>query len=109
MSKKKKNEIVAFTSDESKRIGSAIRAADSQKVGESLIRTATDRNEKVFMENVLARVQELVSHRNNLYIAKDKLDREISLFDKRIAAVEKGEFLISSDGRLIYNDILLQY
>jgi len=113
MSKKKKNtEIVAFTPSESARVGEAIVAESTEhpeEFGKKLMEIASSRNEKLFMETVVARAQELASHRNNLLIALEKTQREISLFDKRIAAVKAGEFKLSSDGRIIYNDVLLQY
>jgi hypothetical protein len=113
----KKTEIVEFSSGEQSRIGSAITAAMSERpteIGAALVRQATERGNKAFMENVQNRVQEMVSHLNNLFLAKEKLDKEIALFQRRIKAVEAGEFKVEhSQGefgaRLIFNDILLNY
>jgi hypothetical protein len=105
-------EIIKFTPEESQRIGSTIVTEmhnNPTETGSKLLHLATRREEKIFMETILSRVQELVSHRNQLYIALEKTQREIALFDKRISAVETGEFTIGFDGRLRYNDILLNY
>jgi len=105
-------ELAKFTPENAARIGSAIIAEmqnNASETGAKLLALATMRQEKVFMETVLSRVQELVSHRNQLQIAMEKTVREIALFDRRIAAVESGEFTIDSSGRLKYNDILLNY
>jgi hypothetical protein len=104
--------IIQFTPEESKRIGSTILAEmknNPTETGANLLHLAQRRTEKIFMESVLNRVQELVSHRNQLFIALEKTQREIALFDKRIAAVQAGEFTIDYNGRLKYNDILLNY
>jgi len=79
------------------------------ETGAKLLHLATRREEKIFMETVLSRVQELVSHRNQLFIALEKTQREIALFNKRISAVESGEFSLDRNGRICYNDILLNY
>jgi hypothetical protein len=105
-------EIVPFSTDEKHRIGTAITTAMSDnpsETGAKLMQMATDREESMFMDTVLNRVKEVVSHLNNLYIAKEKLEREIALFIKRKEAIEKGQFKIDRDGRLQYNDILLNY
>jgi hypothetical protein len=112
-----KTEIIEFSKSEQSRIGSAITAAMSERpneIGAALVRQATERGNKAFMENVQNRVQEMVSHLNNLFLAKEKLDKEIALFQRRIKAVEAGEFKVEhSQGefgaRLIFNDILLNY
>jgi hypothetical protein len=104
--------LVKFTSDESKRIGSAIIAEmqnNPTETGAKLLHLATHREEKLFMETVINRVQELVSHRNQLFIALEKTQREIALFNERIAAVESGQFEIDHNGRIRYNNILLNY
>ena len=112
MSKRKKEEIVAFTSEESKRIGSAIVTAmneNASEAGSKLLNLAKQQENKIFMESVVSRVQELVSHRNMLQLADEKLHREIALFDKRIAAIEAGAFKLGYNGKIEYNDILLNY
>lgn len=110
--KELEQELVKYSDEESKRIGTAIITAmreNASETGAKMLEIATARTEKVFLNDVINRVQELVQHRNNLFLAQEKLEREIALFNKRIAAVEKGEFSLARDGRLLYNDILLQY
>lgn len=110
--KELEKELVKYTDEESKRIGTAIITAmqdNASETGAKLLEIATARTEKVFLNDVINRVQELVSHRNALYLALEKTQREIALFDKRILAIEKGEFEIGRDGRIRYNDILLNY
>src|SRR5882724_4075479 len=112
VSDSKKDDIIKFTHEESQRIGSAIITEmqnNPTETGARLLRAATSREEKLFMESVVNRLQELVSHRNQLYIALERTQREIALFDKRIAAVQSGEFEIDFNGRIRYNDILLNY
>lgn len=112
MSKKKKGEIVTYTPEESRRIGETIVTAmneNTSEAGAKLLNAAQDRENKMFMETVLSRVQELVSHRNNLQLAEEKLRREMALFDKRIAAIKAGEFKLGYNGKIEYNDILLNY
>jgi hypothetical protein len=108
----KENAIEQFTQEEASRIGEAIVAnarENPREFGTQLVDIVKQRSNKVFMERVVNRVQELVEHRDSLLRAKDGIEREISLCDKRILAVQEGKFTMSSDGRILYNDVLLQY
>jgi hypothetical protein len=103
-------EMVKFTADEASRIGQTIRTEmqiNASETGGKLLRLAMSREQDGFMNTVLARVQELVSHRNSLEIALEKVQKEIALFDRRLAAVGAGEFSLTREGRINYNDILL--
>jgi hypothetical protein len=105
-------EVVKYTPEEKERIGSAMITAAQQnaaEIGKRLIEVATSRNERAFIDTVINQAAELVTHLNNLYLADEKLQKEIALFKKRIAAIEAGEYKLGSNGRLQYNDILLNY
>lgn len=103
-------EIVKFTSEEMKRIGSKIVSGskkDMKKAGSLLVKSAIGRADSAFAEKILARVQELIQHRSNLFVARDKLLREINLFDRRIAAIENGKFRVGFSGIIIFEDSTL--
>lgn len=112
----RKTEITQLTPSEQSRIGSTIITAQTARpseFGAALVRNATERGNKAFMDSVQNRVQEIVSHLNNLFLAKDKLEKEIALFQKRLEAIKAGEFKIENNvefgARILYNDILLNF
>lgn len=102
------DDIVKF----GKKSGSSILAAmkeNPEKVGGILLRIATERADSDFTAAVIARVKELVTHRNNLQLALEKTQKEIDLFDTRIAAIEGGEFTVDGYGAIHYKDSSLNY
>ena len=106
------DDVIKFDESEKQRIGSAIVAATTEnprEVGQNIMELATSRASQAFMDNVVNQGQMLVQHLNGLYIAKEKVEREISLTQKRIQAIRDGEFTMSGDGRILYKDVLLQF
>lgn len=83
--------------------------ANPKLMGAKLIELATARSEKKFLEGAVKQLEQMVQHRNNLYIALDRTKKEIELFDKRIEAVNNGEFTLGYDQTITFNDIKLQY
>lgn len=103
--------IVKYEAETLKRIGAGlVRGSKKQlkKAGELLIKSAADSADKQFAEKAVARVQELITHRNALYIALEKTKTEIELFDKRIKAIQGGEFKIGWAGDITFIDTTIQ-
>ena len=99
MTDKKDDEVIKFTQEESKRIGSDIITEmlnNPIETGTSLLHLATRRESKVFMENVINRVQELVSHRNQLYIAKEKTERRLRYLINEFLPLNPENLLLAS-------------
>lgn len=102
------DEIVKF----SKKSGSSIIRAmeeNPEKVGSVLVRIASERHDKDFTSAVVDKVKELIKHRDALKLAIQKTQKELELFDERIAAIEDGEFKIDGYGRITYTDSLLNF
>jgi hypothetical protein len=96
----------------SKKSGSSIiRAMDEnpEKVGSILVRIASERYDRDFTSAVVDRVKELIKHRDNLKLALLKTQKELDLFDARIAAIEDGEFKIDGYGKITYTDAMLNF
>lgn len=103
--------IVKYSPETLKRIGSGLvkgTKKELKKAGKLLSDAAKHAADKEFAERLTGRVKELVTHRNNLYIAMEKTQKEIELFDARISAIESGEFSISWSGYITFNDAKIQ-
>jgi hypothetical protein len=82
---------------------------DTAKLGSDMVRIATERVDRDFSLIVLGHVKELVKHRAALHLALQKTQDEIALFDKRITAIDTGEFTVDGYGGIRYKDSTLDY
>jgi hypothetical protein len=83
---------------------------DSKKFGSALVKNATESFDKDRTAALINRVKELVRHRMNLYAALEKTKQEIALFDRRISAIDAGEFALDGHtGNIIFKDANLNY
>jgi hypothetical protein len=83
---------------------------DSKKFGGVLIKAATESFDKERTNALVQRVRELVKHRMALYAAIEKTKIEIALFDRRLAAIDAGEFFIENySGQISFKDQTLNY
>ena len=82
---------------------------DPEAAGSQLINIAGHRAEKSFTEDVLRQVQELITHQNNLFIARDKTEAEIILTQRRLSAINSGEITIETNGKIKYNESGLNF
>jgi DNA transposition AAA+ family ATPase len=108
----KQDSAVEVHVDEQQRLGNRLIEAlrrNSAEVGEHLVHVATGRSEKAFTEEVIKQVEELVKHKNALLVALDKTGAEIRLTERRLAAIADGEIKIGWDGRITYNEPILNF
>jgi hypothetical protein len=81
---------------------------DSKKFGSTLVAAAGKTHDEERTKALVERVKELMKHRMNLYANLEKIKNEIALFDRRIKAIEAGEFLLESySGSITYKDSML--
>lgn len=76
--------------------------------GGSLIKAAQAENRKWLQKEVVQRVQELL---HNLRVQRDYLEStksNIALLEKKLAAIEAGEFAANLRGRITFSDSALQ-
>jgi hypothetical protein len=110
--KRKKNTSIQVHIDENERVGHGLIEAfrrNPEEIGEKLLTTAIGRVEKEFTESVLKQIEELVKHKSNLLIAVDKTNAEIKLTERRLSAIDNGEFKLGWNGKITYNDVLLNF
>lgn len=83
---------------------------DPEKLGSALVEIATKRYDKEFSDQVITFVQTLIKHKEALQFSVMKAEKEMELTDRRIEAIERGEFTIERyTGRIIFKDSVLQF
>lgn len=97
--------------DDKRRVGSGLIHAmqnNPEEVGSRLAHIANQRVEKWFTEEVLRQIEELIKHKSALLNAATKTAAELQLTEKRIAAIDDGEFKIGWNGKIEFNDFALR-
>lgn len=110
--KRKIESDVSITVNDNQRVGARLiqrLQENPEETGSRILHIAIGQVEKRFTEDILRQVRELVEHRNALFIALDKTDREIKLTDARLSAINAGEFKIGWNGKIQYTDSMLNF
>lgn len=107
--KEKEDSAIEIHIDEHKRIGSSLIESlrRNPEVGSQMLHVANQRVEKWFTEEVLKQIEDLIKHKNQLLLNMEKAGAEVQMTEKRIAAINAGEFKIGWSGRIEYNDRVL--
>lgn len=98
--------------DDNRRLGSSIVEAlrqNPEAAGRRIFDIATIRAEKWFNEEVMRQVEDLIKHRSALLNQIEKTAAEVQLTEKRIAAIESGQFKVEWNGRIKFNDVMLNF
>jgi hypothetical protein len=110
--KRKTDSAIRVHVDENERVGHGLIEAfrrNPEEMGQKLMTTALGRVEKQFAEEVLRQIEELVKHKSNLLNAIDKTAAEVKLTERRLAAIDAGEFKIGWNGKITYNEAILNF
>lgn len=77
---------------------------EMKNFGSSLMRAAQDANEAKTTHQMVEQIRQMVEHVQGLYVRKQKLTDEIELYEGRLDAIDKGEFGLDVDSRVIYKN-----
>lgn len=80
---------------------------DAKKVGKDLINAAQEERKQRFGKAVMERIQEMMTQRIGALNLIERTTKEMELYDRRLKAIEDGEFQVAYDGAILYNEAIL--
>jgi len=110
--KRKPESAITISLDGNQRIGNGLIDAltrNSEETGSRLLNVAIGRVETEFANTVLRQIEELVKHKASLLNAIEKTAKEVDLTERRLAAIDAGEFKVDFNGKITYNELVLNY
>jgi hypothetical protein len=81
-----------------------VKPSEMKNFGSTLVQAAEEAQQTRRSGQMVEQIRQMVEHLQGLYVRKEKLKQEIETFEGRLAAIEKGEFALDIDSRVIYKD-----
>lgn len=110
--KKEKDSALQIHVNEHERVGYGLVESlrrNPEDVGSKLSQIAHGRVEKWFADEVLRQIEELIKHKDALLNAAQKTSNELTMTERRLAAIDAGEFEIGYMGKIRYKETILNF